>query len=157
MHRRKYKKYSKKYKEALTSQTNIGWRHIFMGRLSQEWLTIQAIPQTMTSIKNHTFGHHLLEISIKKFMELWEQQNTDVHGKTEVQEQSRRLRIILHSVATATKAAVTKTKNILKWFKPVNPEGLKRIQKWRRDELVHDAFFEKEETKIEKHGCTNTV
>ena len=31
------------------------------------------------------------QISLKKFMELWEQQNQDVHGKTEAQQQSRRL------------------------------------------------------------------
>ena len=103
-----------------------------------------------------------MEISIKKFTDLWEQQNKDVHVKTGAQQQSRRLqkfrieirklhnlrdhtrpshdfifhddlkgllenttvttaanyisstkRIILHSVATAIKAVVTKTKNML--------------------------------------------
>ena len=65
--------------------------------------------------------------------------------------------IVLHSIAAAAKAAVNNKKNILEWFKPVDQEGLKRIQKWKRDQLVHDAFSKKEETKIEKHGCTNTV
>ena len=111
-------------------------------------------------------------------MELWEQQNQDVHRKTEAQQQSRHLQklrikirklhslrdqtrpsddfmfhddlegflenttatkaanyisstkwIILHSITAAAKAAVNKTKNILEWFKPVDPEGLNRIQK----------------------------
>ena len=35
-------KYPQIYRRALTTQTNIGWRQIFMGRLSQDWLTLQG-------------------------------------------------------------------------------------------------------------------
>ena len=52
--------YDPKYHQALTTQTNIGWRHIYMSRLSQEWLTLQGsytLPM-MTSIANHMYGHH---------------------------------------------------------------------------------------------------
>ena len=65
-------------------------------------------------------------------------------------------RIILHSITAAAKAAANRTKNILEWFKPVDPEGLNRIRKWRRDQLVHEAFSKKEETKIEKEKCSGT-
>lgn len=140
-----------------------------------------------------------MEISLKKFMELWEQRNQDVHGKTEAQQQSRQLqklrieirklhdqrdqtrpsddfifhddlegfletttttraanyisstkRIILHSVAAAAKAAVNKTKNILDWFKPVDPEGINRIRKRKHYQLVHDAFSKKKKRKLKR-------
>ena len=139
-----------------------------------------------------------MEISIRKFIELWEQRYTEVHGKTEEQKQSRRLeklskeirqlhtlrdqtrpsddvlfyddvdeflanttttraanytsstkRIIKHSVAAATKEAVTKTKNIHKWFQPIKEGGLARIQKWRRNKLVHDAYSKKRKRKAQ--------
>jgi len=64
-------------------------------------------------------------------------------------------RIILHTITAAAKAAANRTKNILEWFKPVNPEGLKQRRKWRRDQLVHDAFS-KRKTKIEKEKCSGT-
>ena len=37
-------------------------------------------------------------------------------------------RIIKHSVAAVTKEAVTKTKNILKWFQPIKERRLERIR-----------------------------
>ena len=66
-------------------------------------------------------------------------------------------RIILHSVAAVAKAAVTKTKNILERFKPGDPEGLKRIQKWRRDKLVHDAFSKKKKRKVKKKNTVEPI
>ena len=172
-----------------------------MGRLSQEWLALQGSYNTDDDIyrESYVWASYIVEISIKKFMELWEQWNNDFHGKTEAQQQSRRLqklrieirklhnlrdqtqssddfifhddlkgflentiatraanyfsstkRIILHSVTAAVKAAVTKTKNILGWFKPVDPAGLKRIQKCKRDNLVHDGFSKKKTWKLKK-------
>ena len=50
-----------------------------------------------------------VEISLKKFMELWEQRNQDVHGKTEAQQKSRRLQKLrieirkLHSLQDQTR------------------------------------------------------
>ena len=150
-----------------------------MGRLSQEWLTLQGSYTTTNNIyrESYVWASSIVEISLTKFMELWEQRNQDVHGKTEVQQQSRQLqklrieirklhnlrdqtrpsddfifhddldgflenttatkaanyisstkRIILHSIATAAKAAVNKTKNALEWFKPVDPEGLTALR-----------------------------
>jgi NAD-dependent dihydropyrimidine dehydrogenase PreA subunit len=35
-------KYPIKYANAIISQESIGWRHLFGGKLSQEWLTLQS-------------------------------------------------------------------------------------------------------------------
>jgi len=81
------------YKRAIISQTNIRWRQTFMGRLSQEWLTIQGSYTTNDDIyrESYVWTSSIVETSIKKFIELWEQGNKDVHGKTEAQQQSKRL------------------------------------------------------------------
>ena len=140
-------------------------------------------------------------ISLKKYMELWEQRNQDVHVKqkrnnnhansknhvskfensitstikhdlatTLFQDDlegflenttatkaanyiSSTKRIILHSITAAKKAAAARTQNILEWFKPVDPEGLNRIRKWRRDKLVHDAFSKKKKRKLKKKNA----
>ena len=41
--------------------------------------------------ESYVWASSIVEIYIKKFMELWEQRNQDIHGKTEAQQQSRRL------------------------------------------------------------------
>ena len=42
--------YEPKYHQSLIAQTNIGWRQIFMGRLSHEWLTLQGCYTTKDNI-----------------------------------------------------------------------------------------------------------
>jgi hypothetical protein len=44
-------KYPVKYQKAITSQTRIGWRHIFAGKLSQEWLHLQEESTNTTTGK----------------------------------------------------------------------------------------------------------
>ena len=66
-------------------------------------------------------------------------------------------RIIIHSIAAAAKAAVNKTKSILEWFKPVDPEGLNRIRKWKLDQLVHDAFSKKKKRKLKKKNTVQPI
>ena len=191
-------KYPVKYHLALITQNNIGWRQIFMGRISQEWEKLQGSGPTINGKNREAYiwGASLVEVSIKSFMELWEQRNEEVHGKTEQQKQKKRLeklsievrrlhsmrdltrpsddfifhkdveiflekatakmaanyistnkRIIKHSIAAATKQAITHTKNILHWLKPIRAGGKERIQKWKRDKLVHDAFSKKKRRK----------
>ena len=65
--------------------------------------------------------------------------------------------IILHSVAAAAKAAVTKTKNILECFKPVDPAGLKWIQQWKRNNLVNDAFSKKKKRKLKMKNTVEPI
>ena len=86
-------KYPVKHHRALITQNNIGWRQIFMGRISQDWLKIQESNMTTngTRWEAHIWGASVVEVSITSFIELWEQRNEEVHGKTEAQKQNRRL------------------------------------------------------------------
>jgi len=49
-------------------------------------------------------------------------------------------RIIKHSIVVAKKQAITHTKNILHWLKPIKDGGIEWIQKWKRNKFVHDAY-----------------
>ena len=72
-------KHSVKYHRALITQNNIGWRHIFMGRISQEWLKTQAsnMPTNGTRREAYIWGASIV-VSITSFIELWEQRNEEV-------------------------------------------------------------------------------
>ena len=67
-------KYPVKYHRALITQNNIGWRHIFMGRISQEWLKIQGSNMTTNGTRREAYiwGASVVEVSITSFIELWE-------------------------------------------------------------------------------------
>jgi hypothetical protein len=75
------RKYHVRYRKALISQSNIGWRQIFMGKISQEWERLQG----HTKIKHATYREpylwsaSIVEFSLTHFISLWEQRNTDVH------------------------------------------------------------------------------
>ena len=64
-----------------------------MSQLSQEWLILQSSYTTTDGSYRdaYVWAASIVEISICKFIELWEQRYTEVHGKTEDQKQSRRL------------------------------------------------------------------
>ena len=68
-----------KYHRALITQNNIGWRQIFMGRISQEWLKIQGSNMTTngTRRKAYIWGASVVEVSITSFIELWEQRTSN--------------------------------------------------------------------------------
>jgi len=59
--------YHQQYHQALITQINIGWRHIFMGRLSQEWLTLQGSYTTTDNIywESYIWASSIVEISLK--------------------------------------------------------------------------------------------
>ena len=44
-----FKKFPRMYRKAIKTQTNIGWRQIFMGRISQEWLQLYESTYTKLS------------------------------------------------------------------------------------------------------------
>ena len=64
-----------------------------MGRISQEWLELQGSTIAENGMRREAYiwGASVVEVSIKSFIELWEQRNEEVHGKTEAQRQNRRL------------------------------------------------------------------
>jgi len=86
-------KYPIRFHAALKSQETIGWRHLFAGRISQEWLILQENSTTTTKIrKRHSsvWGASIVEILLSQFIKLWELRNEEVHGKTEEQQEKTR-------------------------------------------------------------------
>jgi len=89
-------KFPPKFEAALKSQETIGWRHVFAGKLSQQWLRLQGdVHLEDGKIRtDYLWGASIVEVILTKFMELWELRNEEVHGKTEeVQEQRRKFRL----------------------------------------------------------------
>ncbi|OEU21556.1 hypothetical protein FRACYDRAFT_235180 [Fragilariopsis cylindrus CCMP1102] len=86
-------KYSPRFTRAITSQNMIGWRHLFGGKLSQEWLKLQEESKRKTKgHKRNSFvwGASIIEVILSNFIELWELRNEEVHGKTEEQQERTR-------------------------------------------------------------------
>ena len=86
-------KYPPRYTQAITTQNMIGWRHLFGGKLSQEWLILQEESKRKT--KGHkrssfVWGASIIEVILSHFIELWELRNEEVHGKTEEQQERTR-------------------------------------------------------------------
>jgi NAD-dependent dihydropyrimidine dehydrogenase PreA subunit len=92
-------KYPIKYANAIISQDNIGWRHLFGGKLSQEWLTLHNESTNITKNKKqegYIWGASIVETTLRKFIDLWEIRNEEVHGKTiEQQENIRKTKLSL--------------------------------------------------------------
>ena len=77
-------KYPSTYHPALITQSHIGWRQLFMGKMSQEWEKLQGpttTPQGSTR-PAYLWSATVLEILITLTIELWETRNAEVHGKT---------------------------------------------------------------------------
>jgi hypothetical protein len=75
------------------SQEQIGWRHFFAGKISQEWLKLHAGSTNKTIGKKrecYVWGASIVEITLKYFIRLWEQRNEEVHGKTTEQQETTR-------------------------------------------------------------------
>ena len=88
---------------ALITQGNIGWSHIFAGRISQEWLShfeTDADTRTRTSkIKeSYLWGASIVEVILTQFIHLWELRNTEVHGKTADQRETTRKRKVVEEM-----------------------------------------------------------
>ena len=76
-------KYHKNHHPAIATQTSIGWRHIFMGKISQEWEKLQGRQQMRSGkyLDGYVWAANIVEVSIKHYIILWEQRNNDVHVK----------------------------------------------------------------------------
>ena len=89
--------YPPRFHAALATQTTIGWRHLFAGRLSQEWLQIQNITRPRTEERqndSYIWGASIVEVTLSQYIKLWELRNEEVHGKTaEQQEQTRKSKL----------------------------------------------------------------
>jgi hypothetical protein len=90
-------KYPVKYHKAIKSQRRIGWRHLFAGKLSQEWLYLQEESTNTTTGRKrdrYIWGASIVQILLSQYIALWELRNEEVHGKTkEHQERTRKERL----------------------------------------------------------------
>lgn len=90
-------KYPRRFHDAINTQTTIGWRHFFSGRISQEWLHLQAQAKPRTEERqndSYVWGASIVEVTLSQYIQLWELRNEEVHGKTaEQQEQTRKSKL----------------------------------------------------------------
>ena len=76
-------KYPPEYHSAITTQTKIGWFHIFTGHISQEWELLQNQGKSSSRYnRGLLWSTHVVEVCLQFSIKLWEQRNTDVHGVT---------------------------------------------------------------------------
>ena len=80
-------KYPQKYHDAMITQENIGWSHMFAGHISQEWIKLHKESKLKNNTKNqqdqlYLWGASLVEVLLSEFVQLWELRNQEVHGAT---------------------------------------------------------------------------
>ena len=84
-------KYPAQYYQAILQQTNIGWRHVFMGHLATVWSAL-LIPEDQSNgipKARYMWTASIVEVSLRWFIDLWETRNKDVHGHTKTKQNSR--------------------------------------------------------------------
>ena len=83
-------KYHQRFHEAIDSQNTIGFEHFFLGKMSQKWLDLYLphLPSDPSAKDRYTWGRHIIEITLRKMIDLWAICNKEIHGndKTEVEE-----------------------------------------------------------------------
>jgi hypothetical protein len=90
-------KFPSRFKDALASQEHIGWRQVFLGKLSQHWLQLQGdVTLKEGKVRNdYIWGASIEEILLGKIIDLWKVRNDEVHGITEeIQEKRRKHRLV---------------------------------------------------------------
>ena len=88
-------KYTPTHQDALVlTQARIGWRHIFLGLISQGWEQLQGHTTTRQGISRppYLWAAAVVETLLRQSIALWEQRNKDVHGH-DTQQQQRRLQL----------------------------------------------------------------
>ena len=86
-----HSKYPVSHQDAIFDQYRIGWEHLFTGHLSQEWEKLQGDQEINGRvIKATDWASSVVTTILQHVIQLWEQRNSDVHGKTS-EEQTNRL------------------------------------------------------------------
>ena len=85
-------KYPEKFYNAIWSQGAIGWRQIFNGRISMQWLEHQGNIKTSSGKvrMDYIWGASIVETCLRMMIDLWEMRNEEVHGKEEATKQQKR-------------------------------------------------------------------
>ena len=78
-------KYPERFHDAIWSQGAIGWRQIFNGKLSKQWLEHQGHTKTSTGRlrMDYIWGATIVETCLRMMIELWEMRKEEVYGKEE--------------------------------------------------------------------------
>ena len=84
-------KFPQKYHDAMITQENIGWSHMFAGHISQEWIKLfEESGCANTNKKQHDqsylWGASVVEVILSEFVCLWEIRDKEVQGKTKDRE-----------------------------------------------------------------------
>ena len=88
-------KFPQKNHDAMNTQENIGWSHMFAGHISQEWIKLHEDSRLTNNSKNqhdqsYLWGTTLVEVLLSKFVRLWEIRNQEVHGETKERNETLR-------------------------------------------------------------------
>ena len=85
-----FEQFQDSHQDVLWSQQQIGWIHLFMGHWSLEWEALHGTFQHQETTAN-TWTASMIETGLQAMIQLWEQRNSDVHGKSELEQKQRLL------------------------------------------------------------------
>lgn len=100
-------KHPETFRTAIIRQNKIGWQHLFMGKLSCEWLRIHS--ELIKRERNEDsdtiemcWGRAVIEHILRSVLDLWEKRNKELHGegitspirKLQLAEEVRRLQML---------------------------------------------------------------
>ena len=78
--------YPPSFKNVLLSQTDIGWKHLFHGKLSNLWFQMYESSRTQGTqgeerkTESYVWGASIVEVFLRSHIRLWETRNHEVHG-----------------------------------------------------------------------------
>ena len=78
--------YPPSFKNVLLSQTDIGWKHLFHGKLSNLWFPMYESSRTQGTqgeerkTESYIWGASIVEVFLRSHIRLWETRNHEVHG-----------------------------------------------------------------------------
>ena len=85
------KTFARKYQRASNTQYKIDWRHLFMGKISQEWIQLYKDTYVAPPLQDDTkkrkyvdgyiWGANVVETLIQQMIILWKTRNKVIHGE----------------------------------------------------------------------------
>ena len=78
--------YPQSFRKVLLSQTDIGWHHLFNGKLSTLWFPRYESSRTHGTqgeerkTESYVWGASIVEMILRSHIRLWETRNSEVHG-----------------------------------------------------------------------------
>ena len=80
-------KFPQKFHDAMITQENIGWSHMFAGHISQGWIKLYKESRCANTNKkqhdqSYLWGASVVEVMLSEFVRMWEIRNEEVHRKT---------------------------------------------------------------------------